>query len=165
MNKKILRVLGGLLLGSLALSGCASLKKKFIRKKKTDKKESFVPVLDPVDYPASRVTAAQRCAYHYSLWRVWTRDLEQALDQQAPKKTQRYLFEKILEQVEEMKGCLPEERRPGLEEYAAKVRAVESLLAKPAAFRDAARMKRTMQRIDKAFRREFRQEMKADARP
>ena len=51
----------------LALEGCSTLRKKFVRQKKKEDKQEFVPVLDPVDYPDVVKTAGGIYEHHYML--------------------------------------------------------------------------------------------------
>src|SRR5262245_48984541 len=88
---------------SVSLSGCEPLRKKFTRKKKADKKEKFIPVLEPVDYPPSRVSSLEQYKYHFSLWQVWNKEMGQLADDPNTDKRLDYLYEQIIQELEEMK--------------------------------------------------------------
>ena len=80
-------------LGSFILSsiGCEPLRKKFVRQKKKDENaQQFIPVLDPIDYPAAVYSAEEGYRKHYSLWRVWHKELMVSLDEQGIDRRQKY---------------------------------------------------------------------------
>ena len=55
-HKKAVFVIAGLLVLSLSLSSCDTLRQKFTRKKKKgEEDQAFVPVLVPEEYPAPQV--------------------------------------------------------------------------------------------------------------
>ena len=82
------------LFGTLTSSGCTPLRKKFTRKKKEDKEQNqkFIPVLEPVDYPEKIYSSLDRYKHHYSLWKVWEKDLIQTIEEDGSDKRQKYLL-------------------------------------------------------------------------
>jgi len=98
----------------LAISGCTPLRKKFTRKKK-DKQanQKFIPVLDPIDYPEKVYSAAEKYKYHYSLWKVWNKDLLQVLERNGSEKRQKYLLDQAIVQLKEMQNSLSDEKKAG----------------------------------------------------
>lgn len=75
----------GISTAMLSVSGCTPLKKKFTRQKKVDKENDpkFIPVLNPVEYEERKVSAEENYKYHYSLWKVWNKDLLQTIERDA----------------------------------------------------------------------------------
>ncbi|MBI5415243.1 MAG: hypothetical protein HZA29_00340 [Candidatus Omnitrophica bacterium] len=140
-------------------SGCASLHKKFVRKKKENKEEqAFIPVLDPVDYPARSVSPEERYRYNYSLWKVWQRDLVQKIDSRGSDKNQKYLVGQIIVQLEEMKKWINDTRKQELSGLIAAWRDVLVLYDQPAALRSSFTVKRKVESAAKDVREKFNPE-------
>lgn len=126
-----------------AVSGCASLRKKFVRKKKEKTGEqAFIPVLDPIDYPAPSVSPEERYRYHYSLLKVWHRDLIQNIDGRGSDKNQKYLVGRIIAQLEEMKKWVTEAGQTELTGCIGEWNAFSAMYARPAAMRRSSSMKK-----------------------
>ncbi|MBI5150859.1 MAG: hypothetical protein HZA28_08850 [Candidatus Omnitrophica bacterium] len=140
-------------------SSCASLHKKFVRKKKEKNQEqAFIPVLDPVDYPAARVSPEERYRYNYSLWKVWQRDLVQKIDSKGSDKNQRYLVGQIIVQLEEMKKWLNDTKKQELSDMIAAWRGVLVLYDQPAALRSSFTVKRKVESAAEDVRAKFNPE-------
>jgi len=153
MRERNKLLLVGVCLLTFCLNGCAPLKRKFTRKKKKDKVEKFIPVLDPIDYPAPSHSAQERYAYHYSLWRVWSRDLLQTFDRkEARDKNQKYLLGQMLEQLKEMKKWISPEKEDGLNEVMEELRAIQDLFAKPVSLRNKFSIKKKLERNARKIR-------------
>ena len=141
---------------SFMFNGCAPLKKKFIRQKKKDKAEAFIPVLDPVDYPAPVYSAKKKYAYHYSLWRVWSRDLLQAFGRDSNKKNQKYLLGQIKIQMEEMKKLISVDKKKELDVLVGEIDVIEGVLNKPVSSYNNRSIKKKLQVYDKKMRNAFK---------
>ncbi len=150
-------ILSIILIGLLFVwSGCAPLKKKFIRQKKKSHTEKFIPVLDPIDYPAVHQSAREQYAYHYSLWKVWSRDLLQTLDRDVNKKNQKYLWGQIQTQMQEMKKYISLEKQKELDSLMDKMNQIIKILQKPQALQNRISIKKQLQFIDKSMRKNFK---------
>ncbi len=148
---------------TVSVGGCASLQKKFTRKKKEKTGEqAFVPVLDPIDYPAPSVSPEERYRYHYSLWKVWYRDLEQKLDAKESDKSQKYLVGQIIAQLEEMKKWVTEAKQTELSEAIGEWNAILALYEQPAALRSSFSLKRKAEASAKKVRDQFNPEATKD---
>ena len=148
---------------TVSAGGCASLRKKFTRKKKEKAGEqAFVPVLDPIDYPAPRVSPEERYRYHYSLWKVWQRDLVQNIDSKESDKNQRYLLGQIIAQLEEMKKWVTGARQKELTEAIGEWNAILAMYEQPAALRNAMSLRRTVEASAKKIRNQFNPEATKD---
>ncbi len=141
-RRKRLSLLSLLLVGifvstSFSLCGCESLKKKFIRQKKkdADADNNFVPVLEPEEYPQKVKTPAQSYRYHYSLWRIWHKDLQEAVYMRGSDKKQLYLVDQLAVQMEAMKGFLQGDKQTSLNELIKTLSDIKEELQKPAAMR------------------------------
>jgi len=141
---------------SLSLSGCTPLKKKFTRKKKKNQVEEFIPVLDPVDYPAPVQSAKERYAYHYSLWRIWNRDLLQTFDKKSNDKNQKYLLGQVKVQMEEMRKWITSEKQKELNLLMEDINSIAETFNKPASLRNKFSLKKQLERNAKAMRNKFK---------
>ena len=135
--------------------GCASLKKKFTRQKKKQVHEEFVPVLDPIDYAPPVVSAQQEYRQHYSIWKIWQRDLVQNIEADAPEKKQRYLLEQMIAQLREMEKWLLEEKRARLSVLVGELEGILQSYETPAPLRDASSTKRKIEANAKKVRAAF----------
>jgi len=141
----------------LAVSGCAPLRKKFTRKKKKDKEEShkFIPVLEPVDYPDKIRSPQEEYKHHYSLWKIWDRDLIQAIEQDGSDKRQRYLLGQSIERLEEMKKLLDGVQQARLAELVDELQGIRQVYQKPPAMRNTFSIKKKIERNARKIRNEF----------
>ncbi|MCB9757619.1 MAG: hypothetical protein H6753_04245 [Candidatus Omnitrophica bacterium] len=99
-------------------SGCEPLRKKFVRKKKTDAAENQTTViLDPIDYPDIVKTAAQIYQQHYDLWKVWQSELETIVADNANEKKVQYVLGQIKEQLNGMRDFLQKPAQEKIDLY------------------------------------------------
>jgi len=141
---------------SISLSGCEPLRKKFTRKKKGEKKEEFLPILDPIDYPASRISAIEKYKYHYSLWQVWSKDLMQMLREPTMDKRKNYLLSQITQQLEEMKRWIPEEHQPKLGEALLAYDKLAKEMEKPEMMRSLSTMESRLRRAESFIKNQLK---------
>ena len=148
---------------AVSFNGCASLHKKFVRKKKEKTQEqAFIPVLDPVDYAPKSVSAEERYRYNYSLWKVWQRDLVQKIDRGESDKTQKYLLGQIIVQLEEMKKWVKDAQKQELSDMITAWRDVLAMYDRPAALRSSFTVKRKVESAAKDVREKFNPETAKD---
>lgn len=138
--------------------GCAPLKKKFTRKKKKGDEPKFIPVLSPIDYPPPRVSAAERYAYHYSMWQVWHRELIQKIDMRDSDKSQIYLLTQIITQVNEMKKWVKAEKQEGIGNVVDDLNKVMKMYDAPSQMRESSVVKSRLLRIAKEIKAGFKPE-------
>jgi len=141
---------------TVTLCGCEPLRKKFTRKKKEDKKEKFIPILDPIDYSPSRVSSLEQYKYHYSLWQVWSKDLGQLLDDRSMDKRRNYLYSQIAQELQELRRYIPEEHVPKLDEAIAAYDGVGKELAKPEMMRNASVLEARLRRAESFIKKELK---------
>lgn len=145
---------------TVSAGGCTSLRKKFTRKKKEKTSEqAFIPVLDPIDYPAPSVSPEERYRYHYSLWKVWQRDLVQKIDSKGSDKNQKYLVGQIIAQLAEMKKWVTEARQKELSDAIGEWNAILAMYDRPAAMRSTMSLKRKVEASAKQIRDRLNPEM------
>ena len=104
-HKKMVFVIAGLLILSLSLSSCDTLRKKFTRHKKngdTDE-QAFVPVLEPEVYPAPQENPVQNYKSHYDLIEAWYKDLWTAIDDKSTAKYLHYTIGQVTNHIDQMK--------------------------------------------------------------
>src|SRR3989338_8949573 len=156
----VLSVLVILCVLTVSVGGCASLRKKFTRKKKEKTSEqAFIPVLDPIDYPAPSVSPEERYRYHYSLWKVWQRDLVKNIDNKGSDKNQKYLLGQIIAQLEEMKKWVTEAKQKELSGFIGEWNAILAMYEQPAALRSSVSLKRKVEASAKKIRSRLNPEM------
>ncbi|MCK5012379.1 MAG: hypothetical protein KAS66_01030 [Candidatus Omnitrophica bacterium] len=139
------------------LSSCTPLRRKFTRKKKKDGEESqkFIPVLEPVDYPQKIYSSLEKYKHHYSLWKVWDRDLLQTIESDGSDKRQKYLLGQALEQLEGMKKLLVDEKKSEFPPLIDKLREVEQVYKKPVSMRNKFSIKKKIERNSREIRNGF----------
>ncbi len=138
MNRILQRGMVFLLVGAVTMtSGCEPLRKKFIRKKKDDTSENqTAAILDPVDYPANVKSVGQVYSQHYSLWKVWLRDLEDIVADNASEKRVSHTLAQMREHLVAMQQLLKDVSREKIEIYVTEVDNLSREFEKSAPFRN-----------------------------
>ncbi len=141
----------------LTVSGCTPLRKKFTRKKKDDggQSQKFIPVLEPIDYPEKVYLPLEKYKHHYSLWKVWEKDLLQTIDRGGSDKRQKYLLEQSVIQLEEMRKVLISEKQAEFSVLVNELRSVQEVYERPASMRSKFSIKKKIERNASRVRGEF----------
>ena len=141
----------------LTVSSCTPLRRKFTRKKKKDRGESqkFIPVLEPIDYPPKIYSSLEKYKHHYSLWRVWDRDLLQTIDGNGSDKRQKYLLVQAIEKLEGMKELLTDEKKSEFTPLIDDLREVQQVYKKPVSMRNKFSIKKKIERNARKIRNGF----------
>ncbi|NLE65183.1 MAG: hypothetical protein GX606_04625 [Elusimicrobia bacterium] len=163
-RKGFLRILiGGIVFLMLAsvFSGCASFRKKFVRKKKVKSTvEEFIPVLEPVEYARIEKTPAQAYQDHYTMVSAYFKDLDRALlDPQGADKQAKYFLAQIAAHVRGMAGLLLGELQAELLQIAGQIDAVAGAYDKPVSLRRYDIVRLDVKRIQRDIRGKFRPKM------
>lgn len=139
------------------ISGCAPLRKKFVRKKKEDSnaEAKFVPVLNPIEYPTRQESPEEAYKYHYSLWKVWNRDLLETVENDGSDKRERYLINQSLEQLQAMHDLLNDESKAQMAGLMDELSDVLKEYDKPESFRSKFSMRSKIQRYARKVREQF----------
>ncbi len=142
---------------ALTLSSCTTLRRKFTRKKKKDRDASqkFIPVLEPVDYAEKTHSSLEKYKHHYSLWRVWDRDILYVIENDGSDKRQKYLLGQAVEQLEGMKVLLVDAKRAEFTVRIDTLRDVEKVYEKPASMRNKFSIKKKIERNSRKIRNGF----------
>ncbi len=117
---KVYALIFCLLAVSVSLSACEPLRKKFTRQKKhnASEEQDFVPVLEPQDYPAPERNPPEIYKQHYTLIKVWYKDLWVALDERGSDKRQKYLLKQIHGHIDEMRKLVQPAQQTELDHLA-----------------------------------------------
>ena len=142
---------------TLVINGCTPLRKKFTRKKKKNGEASqkFIPVLEPIDYAEKIYSPLEKYKHHYSLWKVWDKDLLQTIDRDGSDKRQKYLLVQTIEQLEEMKKILSEEKKTEFTILIDDLREVQEVYKKQAMMRNTFSIKKKIERNASKIRNQF----------
>lgn len=95
------------------LSGCETLKKKFVRKKSPTK---VTPVLVPQDYKGIYPNDVLY-SNHFNYWRSWTEDLINCLDTKASNKREKLAAARAVEDLQRMQDLLTGPKKEELTKY------------------------------------------------
>lgn len=102
-TKKVMIVVAGILLVSLVLSSCDTLRQKFTRhKKQGEEDQSIVPVLVPEEYPTLENNPQQNYKEHYDLIKAWYNDLWSALHDKSSAKYLHYIIGEVSNNITTM---------------------------------------------------------------
>lgn len=141
----------------LLASSCTPLRKKFTREKKVDKENDprFIPVLDPIDYPVKVTLSEDQYKQHYSLWKVWDKDLLQNIEMDSSEKRQKYLLSQSIAHLDEMAALLSGTQQVGLVAVTKDYRAILLEYEKPISSRNKNALKRMIVRSGKEVRTKY----------
>ena len=105
--RKMVFFIAGLLVLSLTLSSCDTLREKFTRKKKKGEAEqTSAPILVPEEYPAPELNPEQNYKEHYDLIKAWYTDLVRSLDDRSTGEYTRYIISQVKNHIAQMKGLV-----------------------------------------------------------
>ncbi len=106
---------------SFLVGGCQPLRKKFIRQKKDDGRNSQTEVIfEPQDYSPEKFTAEEKYTKNYNLWVIWGKSLEETIEEgSSNEKRYKYFLNKGLEALREMRLYLKDNKKAELDEMIA----------------------------------------------
>jgi len=136
--------------------GCQPLKRKFTRKKKHDKEDKFIPVLDPIDYPPVHHSNEDRYRYNYSIWQVWEKDLIQTIVQDGSDKRLKYLVGQCIIHLTEMHRMITQEKQAELGKIINEFELILKEFHKQKVMRDDHLIRRRIERAAKKVRNEYK---------
>ena len=148
-----------------AVSGCASLRKKFKRVPKNPRvKEEFIPVLQPLEYAKVEETPAQAYAGHYAMVRIYFKDLMEALAGREPNpKREKYIFKELTGHFDAMAALLSGEKKAAAGAIRARVEEVLREYDKPDRLRRYDLMRGEMRKVERDIYRDFKPDAVAGA--
>jgi hypothetical protein len=155
-NKPVL-VLTGLLVLSLSLSSCDSLRKKFIRqKKKGAEEQTFVPVLEPEEYPAPKENAVENYKLHYGLIKAWYKDLWQAIDDKSTARYLDYIIRQVNSHIDQMQKLVDAPAQADLAKLSSYLDYYKASLDTPWNVRNVSRIQSDLRGFDRYLRDHLR---------
>ncbi len=102
-HKKAVIAIAGLLVLSLSLSSCDTLRQKFTRKKKQgEEDQTFIPVLEPEEYPAPELSPEHNYKENYDLIKAWYSDLWTAINDRDTAKYTHYIITEVTNHITQM---------------------------------------------------------------
>jgi hypothetical protein len=144
---------------AVSVSGCASFRKKFVRKKKAKSESTdFVPVLVPVEYPRPATSPDMVYKDHYGMAKAYFKDLGDIVgSRDSSDKQQLYVLNQITERMGLMSSVLADgEKKSSLDKLALEMREVISRYDQPDGIRRYDLIKRTLRNIEKEFYKSFK---------
>lgn len=153
--RKMIVMTSAVLFLSLSLSGCETLRKKFTRTKKKSQTEDtgFAPVLEPEEYPAPENNPVLSYKQHYSLLKVWYKDLWTALEDKFTDKQIRYLLKQINAQIDEMQKLLDQDKALELNKLKELLKYFDDSLNSSWALRNIPRIRSDLRAFDRSLRK------------
>lgn len=151
MQTKILRLISICLIISFtfSMSGCETLRKKFIREKKKKDENTVVPLLEPIDYPDKVITPTETYQKHYGLWQVWSKDLIVAVEENSNDKRILFLMQQTLSELKGMALCISSDKVAPLSSVISDLEKVNQELSEPSTIRN---MNLIQNKIERAFK-------------
>ncbi|MBF0490894.1 MAG: hypothetical protein HQL15_09870 [Candidatus Omnitrophica bacterium] len=158
LNRRMLMTFAAMLVVTLSLSSCETLKKKFTRKKKANQMESaeFQPVLEPQDYPAPEHNSVEIYKSHYALIKVWYHDLWSGVSERGNDGGVSYAIKQTLDHIEQMKAMLKPEKAAGLTQLAGLLKFYQASLDQPRPVRNYSRIQSDLRAFDRMLRDQYR---------
>lgn len=161
-SKKSWAVLLCLALIALETTGCEPFRKKFVRKKKEDRNEKFIPVLDPIEYPAKVYSAEDQYKQAYSLWKVWSSDFVKSLEENESDKKQKYNLAQSLKALEDLKHHVNDEHKIKFDGLISQINELNSEYEKAVNMRSIYQMKSRVEKMMSQVRNELNPKVMAD---
>jgi hypothetical protein len=142
---------------ALDMSGCVSLRRKFVRKRDTkNAKEAFIPVLDPVEYQPVVHAPIKTYTTHYAVVRAYYKDVWGTLGKDENVKRERYLLVQVSSKLQAMALLLTGESSGKLKALADKVTSISIELDKPQALRRYDLMKSDLKAVERELYHSFK---------
>jgi len=136
----------------LSLSGCATLKRKFVRKKKKEEKQKVVLALEDYD---KLIDYHELYKKHYLLWGYWHDELISALEKSYKK--QRVCIDQVLEHLDSLKKYITPEKASLLEEYISRLEKIRKrLYGRSLNDIEKDRISRELEKLKRLIDKEFR---------
>jgi len=146
-----------LVVATWSLSGCASMRRKFVRQRKAkDTKETMVPVLQPEEYAPVVEQPIEVYRMHYSICRAYFGDLWETLGRGYGDKRERYLVSQIAVKIDSLADLLQDGLKEKLKALSSKVMGALTELDKPLSTRRYDSMRSDLRAVENILRREFK---------
>ena len=141
----------------VSLSGCTTLRRKFVRKSKTeDSKDRIIPVLQPEEYKPEVHSAGDRYRTNYTMLKGYYDDLWDVLGRNASDKREQFILSQIVVKMDSMADLLKVEKQSELKKLSAKVLTEMKELDKAQSMRRYDVMRSDLKSIETDVRRSFK---------
>jgi hypothetical protein len=146
-----------------SLTGCASLRKKFTRPPKHAKTgDEFIPVLQPVEYKKIEETPQQIYAGHYSMVKIYFKDLWDVLGgRDSSAKREKYILTELMSHFNAMAELLAETKKAEAGAIRLRVETVLKEYDKPGGLRRYDLIGSDMHRIERDIYKGFKPDVVA----
>ena len=153
-KNKILNIIFLIFLCCSAI-GCASLQKKFVRKKNLEKKQKKHPILVAYDKTTEAPQAEGLYKKRYFFWKTWHLELVNRLDMNYKKRT--LCFDRALQKLVEMQEYLNDQKKEDLEPLIIRLKALEPAIKKNKNLlqTDLNKLKRSLEKIQRQIEANF----------
>ncbi len=144
---------------AVSVSGCASFRKKFVRKKKAKSQtEEFAPVLVPVEYPRPDLSPGTVYKDHYYIAKAYLRDLDDVIgSRNATDKQQLYIMAQVAGRMGQMAALLVDGgKKSTLEGLRLQMNELTGQYDQPEGVRRYDLIKDRVRHIDREFHRSFK---------
>jgi|GEM_PF-425042 len=153
-SRRFIVVIVAVLVASLSLTGCESLRKKFTRQKKKDKmaEADFIPVLEPEEYPAPEQNPPVNYKNHYALVKAWYKDLWTMIEEQSSAKRGKYVLKQIYGHLDEMQKLVAPAKQAEVARLRGFLKYYDEALGDPLPSRNISRMQSDLRAFDRQLR-------------
>ena len=138
-----------------SVTGCEPLRKKFTRQKKKVQESEEIPILEPIEYPKTVMTAESLYKRSYSFWKAWQKDLSDSIVNSTSSKRQLYLLNQVISNLVQMQALLVPERQQGLKDIIVRFQKIQSEIKSPVPMRAATSLKTDIDLLEKRVRLEY----------
>jgi hypothetical protein len=139
-HKNVLVTLVLMVVVSLSLSSCETLRKKFTRNKKKNESSDFIPVLEPQEYPAPQNDPVKQYRQHYALIKAWHKELSSNVQEKVSDKKQTYTLNEIYNHISEMQKLVNTQTSAQLQKAAEQLNYYRDALQQPVPLRNITRI-------------------------
>lgn len=149
---------------AVTFTGCAPLKKKFMRQKKKDKEtnENFIPVLEPEEYQVRQVGPFEEYSQHYLLFNVWISDFGDNFQTMDNDKRLISDLESALKSISAMQKLSTGTLAESIAKITKQVKYLLGEYDQPEAFRNPSRMSSEVRSIERSLRRDLKPDLVKD---
>jgi hypothetical protein len=155
-HRSFVLVMTGLLVMSLTLSSCDSLRRKFIRQRKEPQEQTQAPVLVPEEYATPQTSPEMNYKEHYALIKAWYHDLWTAIDDKNTSRYTHYIITQVTGHIAQMKDLVDLPTRIYLDKLASFLEYYEYSLAYSWQVRNVSRIQSDLRAFDRLLRDRLR---------